>query len=67
MVVSAKEGERIISAHDSLWTMVRIPLGTSHEVRPVVGVRMSFVRGVFSEKESDYRQNGKEVEAILMD
>lgn len=67
MVVSAKEGERIISAHDSLWTMVRIPLGNFHEVRPVMGVRISFVRVAFSEKESEYRQNGKELEAIATD
>ena len=64
-MVCAKQGERSISAHNSLWTMVRIPLGTCHEVRPVVGVRVSFVRGVFGEKESDYTQNGNEVKAIV--
>ena len=45
--------------------MIRIPLGTLHEVLPSIGVRISFVRAVYSEGKSDYKTNGKEIEAIV--
>ena len=50
LVVYYNEGQMTFLPHETMWTMIRIPLGTVHEVKPTTGVRIAFVRGVHSEK-----------------